>query len=168
MAIQKAEQVEEIRKLTEKVFRENPLPWEADTEKNDGDFGIGDETESGYLGYAMFDANGKRLFGSENSDAGCIKVEDDEDGSHAWDIVAEQNFALIAKLVSALPDLLAPSHNLAAAEQMVRAFADTYTGMAEHGGSGSWVLCSDVAAAITTVLLPRLLAALTQAQGGAE
>lgn len=102
-----AEQVEEIRKLAEKVFRDNPLPWETDTEKNDGDFGIGDETESGYLGYAMFDANGKRLFGSENSDCGCVKVEDDEDGSHAWDMIAEQNFTLIAKLMSHLPALIA-------------------------------------------------------------
>ena len=82
------------------------LPLETDTEHNEGDYGSGDESSSGFKSYAIFDATGKKLFDSLNSDAIEVHEEFDDDGCYAWDETSRRYAKLIVAAVNALPDLI--------------------------------------------------------------
>jgi len=83
-------------------------PWEMDREYNeDGEYGAGPDPDRGYNDFIIMDAEGRSLFGSENSIAKVIEVESDDDGYvYAWDRVAERNAALIVALRNNAPTLL--------------------------------------------------------------
>lgn len=85
------EQIDELKRLDIKA---TAAPWAYDTTKNDGEYGSGDETHSGFDSFKMqADDSGKVLFDSLNSDAAVVE-EFDSDG-RAMDAVAHENFRLI-------------------------------------------------------------------------
>lgn len=88
--------VERLRELAEKA---TPGPWEADSEK--------DENRVHYA--VMLSPEGHSMFDSMNTDyrVGLIETESDGEYVDQWDETARRNFALIAELRNALPQILA-------------------------------------------------------------
>jgi len=83
-------------------------PWEVDSEWNaDGAYGGGPDHGTGYDDYLILDAQGRTLFGSENSTAKMIEEEHDEDGGTAWDQVGKRNATFIVAAVNYVRTLLA-------------------------------------------------------------
>lgn len=72
-----------------------PGPWEADVVPNFGEYGSGDETQTGFDSYALF-ADGKAIADSINSDTAFVEEEHDVDHARAWDEVARLNFEFMA------------------------------------------------------------------------
>lgn len=92
---------EERSTLAKLLKHATPAPWEVDTEKNDGCYGIGDDIHEGFQSPVMSTADGKRLFDASNSDTASVEEEWDEDSHSAWDEVGRRNFELIAALRNA-------------------------------------------------------------------
>jgi hypothetical protein len=84
-----------------------PGPWEADTIGNEGEYGSGPDTHSGFKSPVMLDPSGKALFDAVNGDLIEVHEEYDEDGCYAWDEPGRCNFALIAALRNNLPAIIA-------------------------------------------------------------
>ena len=72
--------------------------WETDTIRNDGEYGDGEDTHSGFNSYAMYDSKGLSLFDSLNSQCCSVDCDIYEDGGSAWDETAKRNFAFIAAM----------------------------------------------------------------------
>jgi len=85
--------IAEIRSLAEKA---TPGPWESDSIKSEGSYGVGDETYEGFNAFKVTDAKGNTLFDTLNSDNGEVHVEYDEDGATAWDEIGRRNIAFTA------------------------------------------------------------------------
>lgn len=102
------EKIEELRGLLAKA---TPGPWEADEEKNEGCYGVGDDCHEGFQSASIHAPDGRggsaKLFDALNSDAACVEEEYDEDRHYAWDGVSRINAALIVAMRNALPALLA-------------------------------------------------------------
>jgi hypothetical protein len=84
-----------------------PGPWHVDSIHNDGEYGIGPDTHSGFKSFVVCDDKGRALFDSINSDAIEVQEEHGEDDFSAWDAVGLAN----ATLAAAAPDLLAALHD---------------------------------------------------------
>jgi len=84
-----------------------PGPWEADTIDNEGEYGSGPDTHSGFKSPVMLDPSGKALFDAINGDLVEVHEEYDEDSCNAWDEPGRCNFALIAALRNNLPAIIA-------------------------------------------------------------
>ncbi|HHW0480892.1 TPA: ead/Ea22-like family protein [Escherichia coli] len=65
--------------------------WWSDVVETDGEYGDGDDRESGYHSYAVYDAQGRSLLDMTNSTAATIQTEWDHDYHMAWDVVGEHN-----------------------------------------------------------------------------
>ena len=65
--------------------------WWSDVVETDGEYGDGDDRESGYHSYAVYDAQGRSLLDMTNSTAATIQTEWDRDYHLAWDVVGEHN-----------------------------------------------------------------------------
>lgn len=83
----------EIRARAEKA---TPGPWESDSTKSEGSYGVGDETYEGFNAFKVTDEKGNTLFDTLNSDNGEVHVEYDEDGATAWDEIGRRNAAFVA------------------------------------------------------------------------
>lgn len=83
-------------------------PWEADTQKSEGDYGSGPDCHTGF-DVATIMAGDLVLFDALNSNAGEVSEDGpDEYGEvYAWDEISKHNAALIVEAVNALPKLLA-------------------------------------------------------------
>lgn len=101
----------DIEKLKELEATATKGPWETDDTESDGEYGIGDDTHSGFRASTIEAPDGHGgyvvLFDSLNSTASLIEEDHDEDGHIAWDEVARKNAAFIVAARNALPDLLA-------------------------------------------------------------
>lgn len=95
--------VARLRELAEKA---TPAPWEADSEK--------DENRVHYA--VMLSPEGHSMFDSMNTDyrVGLIETESDGEYVDQWDETARRNFALIAELRNALPQILSALESLSA------------------------------------------------------
>ncbi|MCT8003252.1 hypothetical protein NZL82_15355 [Sphingomonas sanguinis] len=83
-------------------------PWEIDSERNeDGAYGSGPDHGTGYDDYIILDAEGRTLFGSENSTAKLIEEEYSEDDVYVWDQVGKRNAAFIVAAVNFVRKMLA-------------------------------------------------------------
>lgn len=103
--------LESAAKAAEKIA---PGQWERDTEKGDGEYGIGPDTHEGYLVPYVYDGRGKRLFDAHQTDVGEVHEEwdGDEYGSYCTatdeasctilDFCAAFNPATALSLISAL------------------------------------------------------------------
>lgn len=101
---------EELDRLRKLALYASDGPWEIDSEWNeDGEYGGGPNPGRGYDDYLIIDAQGRTLFGSENSTAKMIEVEYDEDGGTAWDQVARRNAEFIVACVAYVRAALKPS-----------------------------------------------------------
>lgn len=83
--------------------KHSKAPWSVDTVRNEGEYGSGPNTGAGFDSYAVFDAAGRILFDSLNSDAAEVHAVEHEVGVDAWDDVARENLTIAA----AAPELLA-------------------------------------------------------------
>lgn len=90
------ELVQQMRAAAEKATKVAPAEWGIDTERQDGAPGRYDE-------FAMFDNLGRRMFGTENSDANFGEIRDDfdEDGGSAWN---EPSRLVMKHVEAAQPD----------------------------------------------------------------
>ena len=86
----------DVKALKELAEAATPGPWDYDVEKNEGDYGAGEDCSSGFDSYAICDEKGQTLFDSLNSDAACVQDGYDGDYFRAWDEVAERNAKFIA------------------------------------------------------------------------
>jgi hypothetical protein len=68
---------------------------------------LGDCAHGQYDAYALFDANGKSICDTLNSDLACIEQEADEDHSRTWDEVGRKNMEHIAAVLNAAVSLRA-------------------------------------------------------------
>lgn len=101
--------------------------WIADTIQSEGSYGSGDDTHEGFATTAIYDASGKVLFDTLNSDAILVQDEWDEDGfHHAYDLTSAANAAFIVALVNAYRtgQLVAVSDD--AIERVARAIQGSY------------------------------------------
>ncbi|WP_193751746.1 hypothetical protein [Sphingomonas sanguinis] len=100
-AIRQGEGVSIPADLREAARYASDGPWEIDSERNeDGAYGGGPDHGTGYDDYLILDAQGRALFGSENSTAKLIEEEYSEDGVYAWDQVGKRNAAFIVAAVN--------------------------------------------------------------------
>jgi hypothetical protein len=83
--------------------KHTPGPWHVDSTHNEGEYGSGPDTHSGFKSFVVFDDDGRSLFDSTNSEATEVAEAFDEDSFHAWDAVGLANLTLAA----AAPELLA-------------------------------------------------------------
>lgn len=65
--------------------------WWSDVVETDGEYGDGEDRESGYHSYAVYDAQGRSLLDMTNSTAATIQTEWDHYYHMAWDVVGEHN-----------------------------------------------------------------------------
>lgn len=65
--------------------------WWSDVVETDGEYGDGEDRESGYHSYAVYDAQGRSLLDMTNSTAATIQTEWDHDYHLGWDVVGEHN-----------------------------------------------------------------------------
>lgn len=103
-----------LERLAEMAAKRAPGEWERDTEKGEGEYGIGDETQTGYRVPFVTDARGKRLCDAHASDIALIEEDYsfDEDGAHhdAWDqastevldFIAAANPVVVKRLITAI------------------------------------------------------------------
>lgn len=83
-------------------IKHTPGPWEIDAIDNCGEYGDGGpDTSTGFKSYAVYDAKGRVLFDTLNSDAAEVHDEIDENGHYAWDEVGKRNLTL----AQAAPDM---------------------------------------------------------------
>lgn len=76
-------------------IKHTPGPWEIDTIDNEGEYGDGGpDTSTGFKSYAVYDAKGRVLFDTLNSDAAEIHDEGYDLDHHAWDEVGKRNLTL--------------------------------------------------------------------------
>ncbi|WP_353631055.1 hypothetical protein AADG64_09550 [Achromobacter xylosoxidans] len=90
--------------------KHSPAPWSVETVRNEGEYGSGPDTTTGFDSYAVLDANGRTLFDSLNSDVAEVHAVWHCLGVDAWDDVARENLTLAAaapELLEALIDVLA-------------------------------------------------------------
>lgn len=107
-AIRQGEGISIPDDLREAAHYASDGPWEVDSERNeDGAYGGGPDHGTGYDDYIILDAQGRTLFGSENSTAKLIEEEDSEDDVYAWDQVGKRNAAFIVAAVNFVRKLLA-------------------------------------------------------------
>lgn len=73
-----------LKAAAEKAEKLAPGQWERDTEKGEGEYGVGPDTHEGYLVPYVYDGRGKRLFDAHQTDIGEVHEEwdGDEDGSY--------------------------------------------------------------------------------------
>lgn len=110
----------DIAKLRELLAKATPGPWESDTIQNEGNYGDGGpDCKTGFKSYAIYGAAGLALLDSLNSESAVVHEETDEDRHYAWDEVARRNFALIAAMHEALPELLAIAEAVEAARPVM-------------------------------------------------
>lgn len=102
-----SEEIERLKELAAAAFKDTPLPWNQDTEDSSWSHGIGDDVVEGCKTYAMFDGLGRRIFGSENSTAGEVHEESDEEGHYAWDDIGRRHFTFLEKLIELYPRMAA-------------------------------------------------------------
>lgn len=107
------EKLAEIEALAKKA---TPGPWEADSMKSEGSYGIGDETYEGFNAFKVTDEKGNTICDTLNSDMGEVHVEYDEDGATAWDEIGRRNAAYIAACDPQTVLALLASHAALAAE----------------------------------------------------
>jgi len=107
------ERVAEIRALAEKA---TPGPWESDSMKSEGSFGVGEETYEGFNAFKVMDEKGNTICDTLNSDMGEVHVEYDEDGATAWDEIGRRNATFIAALDPQTVLALLASHEALRAE----------------------------------------------------
>jgi len=90
----------ELRKAAEAAAKIAPGLWGSDIEKGEGEYGIGDNTHTGYMVPYMETEYGKRLFDAHNTDVGLIEEDYsfDENGAHhsAWDENSQVIFEYLA------------------------------------------------------------------------
>lgn len=113
MTILTPERLAEIEALAKKA---TPGPWEADSMKSEGSYGIGDETYEGFNAFRVTDEKGNAICDTLNSDMGEVHVEYDEDDATAWDEIGRRNAAYIAALDPQTVLALLASHAALAAE----------------------------------------------------
>lgn len=65
--------------------------WWSDVVEADGEYGDGEDRESGFHSYAVYDAQGRSLLDMTNSTAATIQTEWGHDYHSAWDVVGEHN-----------------------------------------------------------------------------
>lgn len=65
--------------------------WWSDVVEADGEYGDGEDRESGFHSYAVYDAQGRSLLDMTNSTAATIQTEWGHDNHSAWDVVGEHN-----------------------------------------------------------------------------
>lgn len=65
--------------------------WWSDVVETDGEYGDGEDRDSGYHSYAVYDVQGRSLLDMTNSTAATIQTEWDHDYHLAWDVVGEHN-----------------------------------------------------------------------------
>ncbi|WP_157126731.1 hypothetical protein [Burkholderia metallica] len=83
-------------------IKHTPGPWEIDTIDNCGEYGDGGpDTSTGFKSYAVYDAKGRVLFDTLNSDAAEIHEQGYDLDHYAWDEVGKQNLTL----AQASPDM---------------------------------------------------------------
>jgi len=76
-------------------IKHTPGPWEIDTIDNCGEYGDGGpDTSTGFKSYAVYDANGRVLFDTLNSDAAEIHEQGYDLDHCAWDEVGKRNLTL--------------------------------------------------------------------------
>ncbi|MNV67092.1 hypothetical protein D3C71_1598760 [compost metagenome] len=95
------------------MTKHSPAPWSVETVRNEGEYGSGPETSTGFDSYAVLDANGRTLFDSINSDVAEVHAVEHCLGVDAWDDVARENLTLAA----AAPELLDALEGLLSAYQ---------------------------------------------------
>lgn len=120
-----------VAELTALLEKATPGPWSYELDWNeDGEYGPGPDPGRGFWDYTMIDADGRSLFGSENSVAKIIE-EDPHDDTAAWDQVAKDNFVLIAAMHEHLPTLLTA---LTAAQETIRRQREALERYGKHDG----------------------------------
>ena len=77
-----------------------PRPWEVIAVDNNGDYGEGPDTHSGFTSYVIVDAAGKAIADTTNSDLIVVHEEADEDGFSAWDETGRANVQMIVTAVN--------------------------------------------------------------------
>ncbi|HDR9497623.1 TPA: hypothetical protein QDC06_000825 [Burkholderia cepacia] len=83
-------------------IKSTPGPWEIDTIDNCGEYGDGGpDTSTGFKSYAVYDAKGRVLFDTLNSDAAEIHEQGYDLDHYAWDEVGKRNLTL----AQASPDM---------------------------------------------------------------
>lgn len=93
-------------------------PWESESTKSEGSYGVGDETHEGYEAFEIrAEIRGKWLSiaDSLNAEEGEVHEDFGDDYSSAWDEIARRNFNFIANARIDLPRLITEVRTLKAA-----------------------------------------------------
>jgi hypothetical protein len=89
-----------LRKLARAAAKIAPGLWGSDVEKGEGEYGVGDETLTGFMVPYMETEHGKRLFDAHSSDVALVEEDfsADENGDHysAWDENSRVIFEFLA------------------------------------------------------------------------
>lgn len=91
--------------------------WWSDVVETEGEYGDGEDRESGYHSYAVYDAQGRSLLDMTNSTAATIQTEWDHDYHLGWNVVGEHNAKHI--IASQPQNVLALVEALEAAEKRI-------------------------------------------------
>lgn len=91
----------DLDRLKELLAKASKLPLVVDRERQD-------DSPDKHYEFAVFDGDGRRLFGTENRDAsaGELQVEYDEDGATVWNERSRLDMELVSAAVNALPSLI--------------------------------------------------------------
>jgi hypothetical protein len=108
-----------------------PGLWEVDTVRNEGEYGNGPDTHSGFESFAVIDSEGRVLFDTLNRDGTLTEIHeesDDADGYHrAWDAKAQADLEHAVRCVNAHDDLLAQlQHAVRWFDQLTAADVERY------------------------------------------
>ena len=91
---------EEIKRARSLCEAATPGPWYDDSQDCEDGHGK-------FHSYTAFDAEGRSLFGTENSTASEIYTDHNEDGSFSWDHVGRVNIDFACRARTLIPRLLA-------------------------------------------------------------
>lgn len=85
-----------------------PGRWQADSEKNDGEYGSAPESRVGFNSYALFNEKGQRILDGSNSEVAEIYEDEelawDETGSVVFDFLEASDPSVILSLLTALEE----------------------------------------------------------------
>lgn len=129
--------------------------WSVDTIRNEGEYGSGPDTHSGFDSFAILDSEGRVLFDSLNRDGAVTEITEDGDAYegyfNAWDAKAKEDAERIVICVNAFEEM---SNALEAASSVLRYLPDINTN------------CGGTRPMMTTRKAEKLVAAaLAKAQG---
>lgn len=83
------------------------LPWYVDGIKNEGSYGDGPDTGSGFESFGIFTVDGELVADTLNSTLTTVEVDSNDDEHFAWDRIGRANIDLIVNAVNDHASLIA-------------------------------------------------------------